>query len=76
MLGGELRTGGGWLGGGLLPPGRAQAGTAVSPLGGSGGHGILEVAKVWTMPAESMRAVVVQRMIDSVGKEVLGGEGQ
>ena len=40
MLGGELRTGGGWLGGGLLPPGRAQAGTAVSPLGGSGGHGI------------------------------------
>jgi len=40
VLGGELRTGGGWLGGGLLPPGRAQAGTAVSPLGGSGGHGI------------------------------------
>ena len=32
MLGGELRTGGGWLGGGLPLPGRAQAQTAVPPL--------------------------------------------
>ena len=32
VLGGELRTGGGWLGGGLLPPGRAQAQTKAMPL--------------------------------------------